>query len=56
MIVNKLRRKLDRSAWDITIIDQDDRHHYQPGYLFLPFGSATPEQVTRSRHAFLPDG
>lgn len=56
MIVNKLRRKLDRSAWEITIVDQDDQHHYQPGYLFLPFGSATPEQVTRSRHAFLPDG
>ena len=56
MIVNKLRRRLDRSEWQLTVVDQDDAHHYQPGYLFLPFGTYTPRQVTRSRHAFLPDG
>ncbi len=56
MIVNKLRRRLDASEWAITVVDQDDAHHYQPGYLFLPFGTYTSRQVTRSRHAFLPDG
>jgi len=56
MIVNKLRRALAAAQCEITIVDQDDAHHYQPGYLFLPFGTYTPDQVTRSRHAFLPDG
>ena len=56
MIVNKLRRKLDPSAWQLTIVDQDDAHDYQPGYLFVPFGTYSPQQITRSRHAFLPDG
>ena len=56
MIVNKLRRSLDAGEWAITIVDQDDAHRYQPGYLFLPFGTYTADQVTRSRHAFLPDG
>ncbi len=56
MIVNKLRRRLDRAEWQITVVDQDDRHNYQPGYLFLPFGTYVPSQVTRSRHTFLPDG
>ena len=56
MIVNKLRRALAAAQWEITVVDQDDAHHYQPGYLFLPFGTYTPDQVTRSRHAFLPDG
>ena len=56
MIVNKLRRSLDVGEWQITIVDQDDAHHYQPGYLFLPFGTYTADQVTRSRHVFLPDG
>ncbi len=56
MIVNKLRRRLSPEDWQITVVDQDDRHHYQPGYLFVPFGTYTPEQVVRSRHAFLPDG
>ena len=36
MIVNKLRRGLDAGEWEMTIVDQDDAHHYQPGYLFLP--------------------
>ena len=56
MIVNKLRRRLDAGEWDITVVDRDDRHAYQPGYLMLPFGTYTPQQLTRSRHAFLPDG
>jgi len=56
MIVNKLRHGLDAGEWEMTIVDQDDAHHYQPGYLFLPFGTYTADQVTRSRHAFLPDG
>ncbi|HEY8826894.1 MAG TPA: FAD-dependent oxidoreductase, partial [Jatrophihabitantaceae bacterium] len=56
MIVNKLRRRLDVGQWQITVVDRDDSHHYQPGYLFLPFGDYTPDQVTRSRHVFLPDG
>ena len=56
MIANKLRHRLDRKEWTITVVDRDDEHHYQPGYLFLPFGGYSHEQVVRSRHAFLPDG
>jgi len=36
MIVNKLRRRLPTSQWQITVVDRDDEHRYQPGYLFLP--------------------
>ncbi|MGN6575290.1 MAG: type III sulfide quinone reductase, selenoprotein subtype [Nocardioides sp.] len=56
MIANKLRHRLDRHEWTITVVDRNDEHHYQPGYLFLPFGSYTRDQVVRSRHAFLTDG
>jgi sulfide:quinone oxidoreductase len=56
MIVNKLRRQLTSEQWQITVVDQDDSHHYQPGYLFVPFGAYTANQLTRSRHVFLPDG
>ena len=55
-IANKLRKRLDHRDWQITIVDQDDRHTYQPGYLFLPFGINTADQLVRSRHTFLPDG
>ena len=56
MIVNKLRRRLKSGEWSITVVDSDDVHPYQPGFLFLPFGIYTPDQINRSRHAFLPDG
>ena len=56
MIVNKLRRRLDAVEWDITVVDRDDVHPYQPGYLFLPFGTYSADQITRPRHTLLPDG
>ncbi len=56
MVVNKLRRKLDPADWQITIVDQDDRHLYQPGFLFIPFGVYQESDVARSRHRFIPDG
>ncbi len=55
MIVNKLRRKLPADDWDITVVDRDDKHRYQPGYLFLPFGIYGKEQITKARHAHLSD-
>ncbi len=56
MIANKLRRRLGEDEWHITVVDRDDEHHYQPGYLFVPFRGYARDQVVRSRHAFLPDG
>ena len=56
MIVNRLRHRLDAGEWNITVVDRDDVHHYQPGYLFLPFGTYSPGQVTRARHTTLTDG
>ena len=37
MLVNKLRRRLD-DTWTITVVDRDDAHPYQPGFLFVPSG------------------
>ena len=56
MIANKLSARLDRSDWRVIVIDKDDIHDYQPGYLFIPFGINTPEQVRRSMHTFLAEG
>ncbi len=56
MVVNKLRRRLDRAQWQITVVDESDRHFYQPGYLFLPFGGYTPDEVVKPRQRFIPKG
>ena len=52
--VNKLRPRLP-SEWQITIIDQSHDHHYQPGYLLMPFGVYTPDQLTKPARDFLPE-
>lgn len=45
MIANKLRHRLPRQDWNITVVDRDDEHHYQPGYIFVPFGGSDRAQV-----------
>jgi sulfide:quinone oxidoreductase len=54
MVANKVHKRLP--DWQITVVDRDDIHDYQPGYLFIPFGMNTPAQVRRSRHTFISDG
>ena len=56
MVVNKLRKKLPKDLWEITVIDQDTEHIYQPGLLLMPFGSYEPEQLVKKREKFFPTG
>jgi len=56
MVVNKMRHRLDRAQWQITVVDQNDTHTYQPGFLFIPFGTYRPEQVVKPRRRFIPEG
>jgi sulfide:quinone oxidoreductase len=55
MAANKLRRRLPRDRWQITVIDQNDAHMYQPGLLFMPFGGELAT-ITKSRRKFLHSG
>jgi len=56
MVVNKLRHRLARSDWQITVVEPNDTHYYQPGYLFLPFGVYSPEQVLKPTGPLISDG
>lgn len=56
MMVNHLRHRLSRKDWRITVVDRSDKHLYQPGLLFLPFGSYTENQIIRKTRDFIPDG
>lgn len=51
MSANRLSSLL--KDWKVTVIDRDDNHRYQPGYLFMPFGTYKPDQVTKSRREVL---
>lgn len=47
-MANKLVRSLP-DGWTITVVDQDDRHVYQPGLLLLPFGQYAERDLIRPR-------
>jgi sulfide:quinone oxidoreductase len=54
MVANRLANELDRSEWKITIVDQEETHYYQPGFLFIPFGIYDKKDVIKPRRDFLP--
>ena len=56
MAVNKLRPKLPEDEWNITVVEPRDTHYYQPGYLFIPFGTYTPDEVVKPTKKFIPAG
>ena len=47
MTANRLRRRFDPDEAEIHIVDRDDRHVYQPGLLFVPFGLAHVDEIVR---------
>jgi len=54
MIARKMVQKLNPREWKVIVVDKDDDHFYQPGYLFLPFGIYQPKDVVKPKHKFIP--
>ncbi len=55
-VANKLRKALSGDEWEITVIDRDDDHVYQPGLLFVPFGLCDVKSLVKSRKKYLSHG
>jgi len=56
LMANKLRKKLPVKTWNITVVDQDKTHYYQPGFLFVPFGIYNESDVVKPKRNFFPKG
>jgi sulfide:quinone oxidoreductase len=56
LLANRLRRRHDEHELQIDVVDRDNRHIYQPGLLFVPFGLADPEEIVRPRQRQLRHG
>ncbi len=56
MAANRLARMLNMNEWQMTLVDQNPVHYYQPGYLFMPFGVYTEKQVIKPKSNFVPRG
>lgn len=54
MMANKMAEALDPQEWRIMIVDKDENHYYQPGFLFIPFGIYSPADVVKPKRNFLP--
>ena len=56
IMANKLRKALERDEWEITLVDKDKNHYYQPGFLFIPFGIYNKYDVIKPKSDFFPPG
>ena len=56
LAANRLRKKYSNAELKIDIVDQDNRHVYQPGLLFVPFGLSEPDEIVRKRDRQLRKG
>ena len=56
MMLNKLDAVLDRDKGDLTLVDQDEKHYYQPGFLFIPFGIYSRKDVVKPKRDYYPNG
>jgi len=55
IVSNNLRRHLP-PEWEITVIDRDDQHIYQPGLLFVAFDLQKSKTLVRSRKKYIMPG
>jgi sulfide:quinone oxidoreductase len=56
MMANHLNKKVNKNEWSIKIIDQHEKHYYQPGFLFIPFEIYSEKDVVKEKISFLPKG
>jgi sulfide:quinone oxidoreductase len=54
MMANKLASALDERDWRITVVDGTEEHYYQPGFLFVPFGTYGIRDIVKPRRKYLP--
>jgi sulfide:quinone oxidoreductase len=52
MMANRLVRSVP-DGWKVIVVDRDDVHVYQPGLLFLPFGTYRKAETIKSRRALI---
>jgi sulfide:quinone oxidoreductase len=56
MTANRLSRLYGADEAEIHVVDRNDRHVYQPGLLFVPFGLASLDEIVRPRRRQLRNG
>jgi sulfide:quinone oxidoreductase len=53
---NKMRKALASDEWNISIVEKEVNHYYQPGFLFIPFGFYQKKEIVNQTLKFIPKG
>lgn len=56
IMANRLSAALDKREWQITVVNASEKHYYQPGFLFVPFGAYRLDQIVKPRGRFIFGG
>jgi len=56
MMANKLNKHLAGSGFELSIIEKEDTHYYQPGFLFLPFGHYKKKDIAKPVNKLITKG
>ena len=52
IMAKKMSKHLDLKTWKIILVDKNETHYYQPGFLFIPFGTYKPQDVIKPKGKF----
>ena len=56
MMANHLHKVLPTKEWEISIVDQEETHYYQPGFLFYPFDLYKTKHLKKPIDKFITKG
>ena len=54
IMANKMSDHLNPDEWQITLVDKEQTHYYQPGFLFIPFNIYSRNDVIKPKRDYLP--
>ncbi len=55
IMANKMNKALPENEWNITVIEKEVNHYYQPGFLFIPFGYYLKKEIVKPVNQFIPN-
>jgi sulfide:quinone oxidoreductase len=53
MVANSLAKGLKKDEVEITIVDEDGKHVYQPGFVYISFGNEKPHKIVKDERKLL---
>jgi sulfide:quinone oxidoreductase len=54
-MATKLKKPKSQCFWNTTVVDKEPNHYYQPGFLFIAFGSIR-KYGSKPKKKFIPKG